>query len=497
MSVGLKDYPFSIETPLAQMVLAVQTQDQNRLIQFINSILSEGELRLPHPKQPTVETFCYSSIEVRFANVLCFADAAGENRWYWIQTCSFIDGLVLDGNCYQLHGNDFGDAAVENVAYDISHRLKVEAWFESIKPLGGVLVSHSRPAHYFYDQLVNLPHLDIPKSQSVLTTERCFFDPIRLGFNARKMRADEWALRPQTTPANYQFARDMEQAIKSWASSNKVTQEMSPKVLWIGIADEKRCWKQQVEGYAALVNRLAKSEDVVLYVDGFTAYDGDRISLDSENQLFQKLSARLDANVQAISLIGLDYPKKLSYGVNADYFVTYIGTQSIVPLRLLGLPGVLHSNGVYGASEKFEEFPLVSRVPVREVSNEVATISLKGDYLSYHMAWESIYNRLASLDIDSGIEMITVPPLARLIESSGPPEAVDPFQLLGEHVANFKQSADILREVALCFERSEDLDTALTLMSKALALRPSGVVLQRKVESYRRRLAKRQSEGKK
>ena len=46
-------------------------------------------------------------------------------------------------------------------------------------------------------------------------------------------------------------------------------------------------------------------------------------------------------------------------------------------------------------------------------------------------------------------------------------------------------SADILREVALAFEKDGDIETAYSLMKKASALRPNGPFIKKKVEEYR------------
>ena len=48
--------------------------------------------------------------------------------------------------------------------------------------------------------------------------------------------------------------------------------------------------------------------------------------------------------------------------------------------------------------------------------------------------------------------------------------------------------ADILRDTALLFEKTGDIETALSLMEQALIQRPGGPFIKEKVELYRKSL---------
>ena len=51
------------------------------------------------------------------------------------------------------------------------------------------------------------------------------------------------------------------------------------------------------------------------------------------------------------------------------------------------------------------------------------------------------------------------------------------------------KSPDILREIALAFEKDGNTKTALLIMEKALELRPNGPFIKKKVEEYKLSLA--------
>ncbi|WP_298637100.1 tetratricopeptide repeat protein [uncultured Umboniibacter sp.] len=489
-------YPFSLSTFFARVVLGVQSGKQDMLITILNEILKEDKLVIEHPKRPEILTRCYRSEEIRFGNVLCFADGDGDNRWFWIQTCSLVDGAVIDDVCYQLHGNTFGDNAVANIGYDLLHRIDTAAYFIKPKVFDGALLSHSRPAHFFYDQMLNLPLLPALQDSVISVSETCFFNPALLGYNTQT-KAAGWSIRPQTVPANYHVASAFEDQLTSWARNNRVDFPPEAFILWVGVADEKRCWQQQVEGYASLITAIHTkiSRQIVVLVDGYTAYAGEEIDVPSEKALFSRLQAEVSVPVQWVSLIGKDYATKLRHGVSMTAFATYIGTQSMLPLRFLKSSGVVHSNGVYGSGLKIAEFPNARRVPFREVKNVQSSVALKGDYVSYHMPWQSLFNAIVDALNLNDVELEFIPSLD-IFANEEDTLNEDPFLALGERVSTFRQSADILREVALTYEAVGDFDTALKLMSKALELRPTGKVIISKVEYYRQQIIDSQLEGK-
>ena len=58
------------------------------------------------------------------------------------------------------------------------------------------------------------------------------------------------------------------------------------------------------------------------------------------------------------------------------------------------------------------------------------------------------------------------------------------FSLLEERINSDSKSADILREVALLFEKNGDIVTAKAVMAQALLQRPEGELIQTKVAQY-------------
>ena len=62
------------------------------------------------------------------------------------------------------------------------------------------------------------------------------------------------------------------------------------------------------------------------------------------------------------------------------------------------------------------------------------------------------------------------------------------FEQLKQNLEGWQESADILREVALAFEESGDIQTALKVMQQAYMLRPEGPAINQKVNKYKKLL---------
>lgn len=66
--------------------------------------------------------------------------------------------------------------------------------------------------------------------------------------------------------------------------------------------------------------------------------------------------------------------------------------------------------------------------------------------------------------------------------------AMDPFKKITHALGGGKDNADILREVALAFEHTGDIQTAQKIMFQAHLLRPEGPMIKKKLEYYRQHL---------
>ena len=111
---------------------------------------------------------------------------------------------------------------------------------------------------------------------------------------------------------------------------------------------------------------------------------------------------------------------------------------------------------------------------------------------SYNIALEEVVSNLADdfTSTDNNKLNLLVQENNNQETSNKQAKNLEILKTLGSEVNTLYQDegADILREVALSFERSGDISTALTIMQKALQVRPSGPFIKKKVTEYLQKL---------
>jgi len=471
----------------------VRQGEHAALISYINKLLQADCWELGHPLNGTL-TKARASRRIRFANVVFFADANNQNRWALIQTGDFVNGAFVDGVLYQLHANSFGHQAVKNVAIDLVRKPELEELYSAHGVFSGVLVAHKRPAHFFYDQLLNVPELNIPAAKVLAYDHECFLDPALLS-SAQSVpaQANSIYIAPATIAGDVYRAQQMEQQLAQLHMELPASYLAANKRLWIGVANEKRCWIDQVDGYINTINELAKHIDRLSVVfDGFTAFHGQTIPAESDNALLDQIKHKLAKNVAVFSVIGCDYKTKIAYAAKIDGFVSYVGTQSMVPLRFVKSSGVLHSNTVYGANESYPSGQGIYKIPADQVTDIPSSSTEKSDFMSYFFHWQLLYNRLLKV-LKINVDELAVPTPKELDElpKSEFSEA-EHFSQLGLRLKPFSQSADLFREAGDLFAEAGDFKMAAALLEKALLLRPEGKLIQLKLKNYQHKASEKQ-----
>lgn len=260
-------------------------------------------------------------------------------------------------------------------------------------------------------------------------------------------------------------------------------------VLWIGITGQKRSWVEQVDGYAEIVRALSSSfSNLLVYIDGHTAAEGQKATNDADAQVARKLITEIGKSARVVSLVGLDYPTKIELCHGVDIFIANGGTGSFVPLRVCRKPGLLHSNENLWTF-RGDDYPDTVVFTPPHIVHEIASADKKqAQFVSYSIAWQEIYNRLLPILLKvKGVRLdpVPAPPAAR--NSAELDRSL--FGKLAQSLGPHSEAADILREVALIFEKKGDLLTAFTVMEQAHLQRPSGPVINRKLDEYRSALA--------
>lgn len=480
-----------------EIVCRINGFDQDKAAELVCHVLRENQLSLYHPFKPDIECACRASERIGMANVLFLSDENYENSWAAIQVVHFIDAIVVDDNCYIF--NEAASDIVEKVAGKVVRKKFIPKLSKKTNQFGGFVVDQSRPFHYFYDQLVNLKKFSLHDNFSFATWKNCFFDPGLLGiapgnkYDTKKY----YYLFPttigglQTFKGNIGLNRPdvaaMENALLEAAFSDKKIADLGHDLrIWIGITGQKRCWKEQVSGYCNLVLELKNHfASIQLVVDGMTATHGQRIKNPEDELIYDEIYETLNGQVELVKMIGEDYRTKILWASQCDFFIANAGTGCFVPLRVCKRPGVLHSNNtVFTFPDTYP--PAVKKVRKKYIHEVEDPLRRDPGFTSYHIPWQHVFNLSAEILNEvkgKTIEQLPVPSVETLVP--GLEVRKNAFGSLRRKITPDFQSADILREVALSFERIGDYETACKVMEQALLLRPNGRVLKQKLYQYR------------
>ena len=374
------------------------------LTQILNDWLQHEFLTISHPWQANISTQCVLSEVLMDANLLYFTDKDHGSQWVAVQVFNCIDFIY----CYQrdeffaisskVLGHKKRDALTERI------KSKDLSQLPRNRKLGGVLINHSRPAHFFFDQAINLASLEFPANKHVAHLPQTFFNVAALIQGRAEVKelqscGEVYFLPMCSTGRGAGFA-EMRQAILDFSTETPLSQFDHDYVLWAGVAGEKRKLANQVNVFHGFAQQLGSHyKSVGIVVDGYTAFDGERISNPVDEAILTKIRDKCAnlSNVTFHSVIGADYYTKVCFAKQCDAFMTYAGTQLTVPLKICGLPGIIHSNRNYrlpGDTTLAKDVAYIDAKFVEELASEFGGQS---DYVSYRINWRQIYNAFTSL----------------------------------------------------------------------------------------------------
>jgi hypothetical protein len=174
-------------------------------------------------------------------------------------------------------------------------------------------------------------------------------------------------------------------------------------LLWIGITGQKRCWIEQVNGTAELLNHLHQFYPKLgIVFDGWTPplanSDYHRKEIRNDNKIVQKIIRQLNFKTRKNTFIaaGLPLLDKVRIGLETDAFVANYTTGSLAIARICGKPGVGHMGRRMMAS-KHQHIHQLTREPNPSHVRDMGDENTPTGYINYSIPWQALYNEL--LDI--------------------------------------------------------------------------------------------------
>ena len=477
-------------------------KDVSGLSSFWQEKGGEDNFELMHPTE-SVKTRAVHSVQHGMANFVFLVDKSGQNLWIIAQCELFINLAITQNTIYR---NSYGNAAP--IFSQLSKLADLNANYLTFKEMDfGFLLSQTRPYHFFYDQLKVLLSLDSAKfvansksffylrdAEILDKHSQVFFFPNTIGNNYLNQKSNATIKKANEHMEETVYKKSMLIFDLVVGGSN----EIYDLVIWLGVTGQKRSWLQQVDGYVEIIIQLKKEfPAIIVYIDGMTATDGSTLSNLEDEVVFDQIREALEneKGVELVSLIGQDYRTKICHCDTTDIFIANAGTGCMVPLRFNKKPGVLHSN------HKLFTFPDNYPDSVKRTAKNL-TIDLdlddsqRPDFLSYHIPWQHIFNLTAEVlnqTKGTNIELLKVPSVKEVsktyeVQVNLKTNDLTALKSLENRIQPNYESPDILREVALAFELSGDIVTALSVMQAALKLRPNGPLIKKKAAEYEERL---------
>ncbi|WP_156940883.1 tetratricopeptide repeat protein [Halomonas halodenitrificans] len=466
-------------------------KDVDGLLKIWEQKLEQSYFEFPHPEYEDIKTWAVYSVRHGMGNYVFMNDSTSAYPWVFGQCVNFIDIVITKEAIYNasLFNNHTFEASIHKLSEIPSSNLEHKICDFNL------WVSQTRPYHFFYDQLKFYFYFHSKKSTSF---KNAFFS---FGDYEKSVSDDGIFLFPTVIGNNHYKAgtgkklnEKMEKLVYEDSIKNYMPQKTDDSVLklWYGITGQKRSWLQQVEGIENIVKGLLPHfNGIELYVDGMTAPEGQVIQNTDDEAVFAQITKRLKGKCTIHSLIGQDYRHKIQICSTVDMFIANAGTGCMVPLRFCKKPGVLHSN------TKLFTFPddypdTIKRFNKKYVIDVFEEGKKRSDFASYHIPWQHIFNltvEVLNQTKNTNILSLEVPPVDEVAKAYEAQEQARKkklmaFAALENRVKPTYKSPDILREVALSFEHSGDIETALKIMQKALELRPTGPLIKKKVIEY-------------
>lgn len=243
---------------------------------------------------------------------------------------------------------------------------------------GGIIASHGRPAHFFYDTVLGIKLLEdsdlLCRISKVFQIEGCDFlnfekiYPFGFGseiINANKLNklAKEQRQIFFKVGGFYGYgdqkkktalARFDAHLIKTAeCNHNDVLERLVALklkgylLIWHGITTDKRRWLEQEDAIVDFVKKLElESKKVVLVVDGWTSPGSptnfDRQQIVNDLEIFKNISSKLPISISSETTIGLTAEEKISIAKMIDFHISNAGTGSLYTARVARKYGVLH-----------------------------------------------------------------------------------------------------------------------------------------------------------
>jgi hypothetical protein len=316
---------------------------------------------------------CNRSFNYLNRNILRFSTAADKVVFFIIQHVSSCDAIYFPKyNMYKI----FKHIDENMLKILISNLLEDADADELDMKFGGVICSHGRPYHYYYDTALALRKIfiaglldKIPKVIQMVggdfaSVSKVYNVKIKeplcssVSLNLKAKEENEFYIHVGILfdkKKHYDLVKGhdvkMVHSVKHMSFPSYVNElaELDKRkfVLWIGITGQKRSWLEQIDAAIKLINSLSLDpKDIGIIFDGWTSplhrTEVDLLETNNDRVIIDWIIKAISDEIFSFTVAGLDSLTKLKFATMADFFIANQSTGSLHICRMSNVPGITH-----------------------------------------------------------------------------------------------------------------------------------------------------------
>jgi hypothetical protein len=410
---------------------AARLVDECKKVNFSLTLVdraSGGRLCLPSPFSSNL-AYCQESYEMTEGfNCLRFVD--GGQCFFLLQWVSSADALYFPLENTLVYFAHVKETHVRHLLTKLMRDFADNvAYARNGAGFGGVIASHSRPSHFYYDvwpslyELYHHPGLAAAIPNVIQREDHDFLD-LEVFFSASQCQVLDSSQIDGLSRSKHLFfihlgahshLRDRSSYYQADEALVKAAQKTTDAliqsqlaeltdcypIIWIGVEGQKRCWLEQTEGYAHILNGLAQTyPNLGVIFDGWTLpYSASKSSKREQGndlRVMTHIVNQLSPTIRHVCVIGANSLHKIAIGQKADFFICNFATGSLHISRILRKPGFCHLSNVSAfLSLKYAMHlhpnPHVYLLPKALVTDQEGADTMRHDTVSYSIEPDAFY----------------------------------------------------------------------------------------------------------
>lgn len=397
---------------------------------LLEEYISKKTLSLPSPFYKEKRAKCIYSAADKNGSLLLFFKCSSGLLFYIFQVACAANTVYIPSKnkCYHSKNNSSQLNGLINILFQTQSNLKKfkDICYNSNQHLLlGLIISHFRPYHFYYDsapgflKLFNSGILNKLNLKLVYTYSGDFASLGKI-FSLKHKEVIKTYKSINSEAFNkkgffLRIATNSLQSAKELAKFDKKLDAYSRKVfdysdtnykdiltcyplIWFGVTSQKRSWLEQIDGIANIINKLNENfPNLGVVFDGWTSpltptpLDKQQTQLDQE--IINQIKEKIPITIKTVSLVGETSLVKLTYARIIDSYVVNSTTGSIYVSKMLKKPGVGHG------SSRMIDIPTTHRfnmdlVDKQNIFDAEEDQGKRADFISYSIDWKIIYQML-------------------------------------------------------------------------------------------------------